>query len=473
MNKKLLLLLLLFLSTLSNAQTRPKLSTDTEEYWYYIQFCNGGNVIQDMGNNANLLTKAKTEGLTSQLWKFTGTKNNYVIVSKGGRKMNYASERFQAGSTSSLKFTLISTSNTNYAPAWELQPKGQSYCVNQWGGAGVDKPLGQWNAGDNNNPLIFIPEDPITDLIPEISNGNGETWYYIQFEKGGAVLQDMGTGERLKTKIPRKQDSQLWKVTRTSTGYMLTSKQGNAITYSEGYFQANSTNSVSFEILQSASTNYALALELQRVGSENCMNQWERAGLERKLGEWKYGDDNNSLLFVSPENMDELQEGVTGKLSDYVGGTEIKNLHLPACTTIGDSAFIACSALEQLSFPYSNPPVYGKNAFSTPENTYIELDNQDNTLVLKWRNINEWNAFKWKSFSGIDEVDTPDWEISISGNNLIILGLIPDREVGLLSLTGSRQYFMPLSDGTLNVVLSPGFYIINQYNKSEKIIITK
>ena len=39
------------------AQTLPELSTETNEVWYYIQFKNGNAVLQDMGENTNVLTK--------------------------------------------------------------------------------------------------------------------------------------------------------------------------------------------------------------------------------------------------------------------------------------------------------------------------------------------------------------------------------------------------------------------------------
>lgn len=472
--KKNFLVLLLFLFSVvsSNSQTRPKLSTDTDEYWYYIQFKNGGAVIQDMGNNTDLLTKSKVEGLASQLWKLTGTKDNYIFISKEGRKINYVSDRFQA-SSGSVKLALLSTSNTTYAPAWELKRTGQSQCMNQWGGAGTDKPLGQWNAGDNNNPLIFLPEDPFKELIPEISD-NEDIWHYIRFKNGGAVLQDIGNGEMLKTKVARKrQDSQLWKITRSAEGYAIQSKSGNKIAFSNGHFLTSAEHSCAFTFLPTTNTTHAPALELQRTGSGKCMNQWTGAGLDRLLGEWDYGDDNNPLLFIKPEDMDDMQNPITGNLLDYTGCSKIKTLSLPSCTRIGEYAFYAATVLEQLSFPHCNPPAYGKKAFYNPENTTIAIDNQNNTIVSKWRAIEEWDAFIWKNISSTGNTNAPEWLINIRGNDLTISGLTPGAETRLISITGEIQSFSPTPNGTLHITLPGGFYIVNQDNKSQKIIITK
>lgn len=471
--RHLLLFVLLFSVSLLNAQKRPRLSTDATEYWYYIQFSAGEGVIQDMGNNANLLTKAKVDGNAAQLWKFTGTKDNYTIECKTGRKMNYASNYFQASSTSSVKFKLLSTANTTYAPGWELQRVGQSTCLNQSGKAGIDRELVQWKAGVGPNVLLCVAADPNTDLIPEESDARDEVWYYIQFKRGGGtVLQDLGDGQNLKTKVARKQDSQLWKVIKKADGYVIESKLGNKISYSGTYFQTSSTDYVEFNILQTANATYAPALELQRVGTLKCMNQWESPGINRLLGEWAHGNQNNPLVFVLPEHMKDLQEP-DGKIRNYVGCTKLKNLQLPSCKAIGEGAFSLCTALEYLNFPYSTPPSYGKKAFANPENIAIEIDNQNATIVYKWRKIAEWNAFKWESSTNIETIGVAQWEIDVWGNNLIVSGLTPNVEVRIVSLAGTQYHFMPSQNGVLNTTLPAGFYIVNQYNKSEKIIVTK
>ncbi|MHB9055409.1 MAG: glycosyl hydrolase family 95 catalytic domain-containing protein [Paludibacteraceae bacterium] len=140
------------------AQTMPVISTYGNDTWYYIQFKNGNGVMQDMGENVNVLTKNAVKGNTSQLWKVTGTADNYLIVSQNGRRLVFSgtASRFQASSTNTAVFKFKATTNTSYIPAWELQQAGRTQYMNQYGGAGIDRQLGEWNFADPNNPLIFI-----------------------------------------------------------------------------------------------------------------------------------------------------------------------------------------------------------------------------------------------------------------------------------------------------------------------------
>lgn len=164
---------------------------------------------------------------------------------------------------------------------------------------------------------------------------------------------------------------------------------------------------------------------------------------------------------------------IKGYATDYVGCTKLQTLHLPACMAIGDSAFIACSEIELLTFPYSEPPVYGINAFTKPETITIRIDDQDGELISRWREIPEWNAFIWDIADNIEDIKGTKWEIIRSGNDLFVSGLNPNEQVRIITAGGIVQSFVTTSDGTLNVTLPGGFYIVNQANKSERIIITK
>lgn len=160
MKKTLLFLLwaILFPFGVLKAQTLPVISTETDTVWYYIKFKNGGAVLQDMGEGAILMTQVARAGNKAQLWKVTGTANAYVITSQYGRSISYSSSasRFTTNASSSIKFKFIATTNATYAPAWELQRAGQSTCMNQFGGAGSGRQLGEWSASDVNNPLEFV-----------------------------------------------------------------------------------------------------------------------------------------------------------------------------------------------------------------------------------------------------------------------------------------------------------------------------
>lgn len=175
MKKKLLLVCLTLICLFGvDAQTMPQLSTAGFETWYYIQFKNGGGVIQDMGAGQKLLTKTAAENNLGQLWKITSTGTNlYLLTSKLGNKMAFSTSlsRFitnAAGGNLVLKATPV----TAYIPAWEIGVTSAS-TMNQFGGAGVEKEIGQWSS-DANNPLEFLlpavlrfPQ-PLPDKLTEV-----------------------------------------------------------------------------------------------------------------------------------------------------------------------------------------------------------------------------------------------------------------------------------------------------------------
>ena len=148
----------------------PKFSDAEKEYWYFLSFSNGNNTIQDngAGNNATLSSADPTDG---QLWKFVGTPTNFQLISKSG---NYAyikgtgnsarlSTRKNLGQTGG--FSMTETSNSNYAPAWEIKDNSitaTNAYFNQWQGAVKGHEIGLYALADPGNPITFISPDKMT-----------------------------------------------------------------------------------------------------------------------------------------------------------------------------------------------------------------------------------------------------------------------------------------------------------------------
>ncbi len=147
------------------AQTLPTFSTDDSETWYVIQFCRGEAALTDMGEAKNLQTADVDKTSNAQLWKIVGTQDNCEIISKSGRHIYYNGSRYAASASKSGQLRLVATTNSTYAPAWEIQSVagGAGNSMNQWGGSGSGRELGSYNAGDVNDPLLFV--DPAT--LPE------------------------------------------------------------------------------------------------------------------------------------------------------------------------------------------------------------------------------------------------------------------------------------------------------------------
>lgn len=156
--------MLIAFCALLSAQTLPTFSTTDAETWYLIQFRNGEAALQDMGEDANLMTAAIDKTNEAQLWKIEGTQSKCEIISKAGRHIYYNGSKYATSASQSGNLKLVKTANATYAPAWEIQTSTTSgSSMNQWGGAGAGKELGSWQANDPNNPLLFI--DPAT--LPE------------------------------------------------------------------------------------------------------------------------------------------------------------------------------------------------------------------------------------------------------------------------------------------------------------------
>ena len=292
------------------------LADENGDVWYYIQFKNGNAVLQDMGDNVNLKTQTKQiTNADSQLWKLTGSEDNYIMIGKSGRKITYANSYFQASSTASVVLKLISTTNATYAPAWEIQRKTSSSSMNQWSGAGAGRDLGEWSAGDPNNPLLFVAVNEIRTMYPKISSedNSNETWYYIQFKNGNGVIQDMGDNANLLTKKPSKSLAQLWKVTGTADNYTIIGKSGRKINFSDSRFKASSDASILFKILATTNVTYYPSLELQRNGSTLTMSQ-VTTGFGYELREYTVSNANNPLVFIEEANM-EAEAEITGSAS--------------------------------------------------------------------------------------------------------------------------------------------------------------
>lgn len=149
------------------AQTLPTFSTDESETWYVIQFLRGEAALMDMGEAAELMTADIDKNNEAQLWKITGTQDNCEIIDKLGRHIYYNGSLYAASSSKKGNLKLVATTNTTYTPGWEIQSQsiaGKS--MNQWGGFGTGRQLGSWNAGDPNNPLVFVEPASLPDTDP-------------------------------------------------------------------------------------------------------------------------------------------------------------------------------------------------------------------------------------------------------------------------------------------------------------------
>lgn len=163
---------------------------------------------------------------------------------------------------------------------------------------------------------------------------------------------------------------------------------------------------------------------------------------------------------------------------EYVGCTQLRNLHLPSCTAIGDSAFISCISLENLHFPHCAPPTYGKDAFPHPETIQLDLGlaypemGYTDPLLYQWMDIPEWEAFIFQIPIGIQEVAISSKQIYVDGRSLKVSGLETGNPVTITSLSGIQHVYFPSREGTLELSLPVGTYVIREGKNTHHIVVT-
>ena len=163
--RKLFTFLLLAATALGlRAAGLPKLSTDTQEYWYFLKFAQGVYVVASEGDGA-MCRSAIPTGRSTQLWKVEGSSaDGYTLTNKQGLRL-YVDATSQgsgvyaaAQPTGEMRF-LFSARGTNYAIC-PFSNSGQS--LNCWGGMGLGNDVKLYDSNDANAPMTFVAEDEMS-----------------------------------------------------------------------------------------------------------------------------------------------------------------------------------------------------------------------------------------------------------------------------------------------------------------------
>ncbi len=311
------------------AQTLPQFSTEDAPHYYKVQF-NKGAAFLSAPNATGYLQTASTTNDNSA-WQLIGTKDNFKMKSKSGRWVNFSASRFTASTTTGTALKLVASSTSG---CWEIQRVGQSMSMNQFGGAGAGKQLGEYTAGDVNNPLIFIDQ---TLTEPTFSTEGAETWYFVQFRRGGNVLADQGEGEAVRMATADPVDGQLWKLVGTKENFQLINKAGRyaeistkGLTAAEAVVGgANATPlrtsatafTPGFKLVETANGTYSPAWEISPNNkSGQGLNQWGGPNAGMSVGLYNLGDANNPLVFVTEDAMvyaDFKSVGISGYVPEH------------------------------------------------------------------------------------------------------------------------------------------------------------
>ena len=152
--------------------------------------------------------------------------------------------------------------------------------------------------------------------FPTISNDSVTQWYLIQFMNGGNALTADNSGAQITTSAATGKDSQLWKVTGSSTlGYRLTNKKGYTLYVGSAeknqmvHASSNLTGVNRFAINKTTNSTYNDAYEIQpKSNTAVSMNLWGGPSENRGVGLWNKADKNNPVQFVDAESFAQMSK---------------------------------------------------------------------------------------------------------------------------------------------------------------------
>lgn len=326
-NKVFTLLVACALSLTTSAQsTLPKFSAEGDTIWYQVKFKGGGGVLAEQGTNKVLLT-ASASSANLQRWAFFGSQDGFKMVSKAGNYVGYNGSRFNAvAKTAAQNLRIINGSEDGYFEIQRTSVTGQA--MNQFGGTGIGKQLGEWSCGDPNNQLYFVP---LTPIYPKFSNETESSYYFIKFPAANLYFAENGTDDLVRLAAADAVNSQMWKLVGTKDNFQLVSRNGNyayasnkPVDTTEGGTNptpvryGKEPQAGGFKLQEAPNTEGGIGFEIvaiEKSGSK-VMNKWGGSGTNNTIGFWNTGDKNNVMQFTAETDMTYPDFKVEG-IADY------------------------------------------------------------------------------------------------------------------------------------------------------------
>lgn len=339
--RKLLLLLLVLLGVSSmQAQVLPSFSTADNPVWYHVQFKTGSNCLADQGRG-NALKTATKANVDAQKWAFIGTKDNFVLLSKKGNYVNFNSSNFTTSATG-VALKMVESTNAAASDCWEIQRKTSSQSMNQWGGTSAGVNLGEWTAGDNNNPVRFVATEA---KLPVFSTETSSTFYFVKFCQGGGYLADQGAGQSVQIAAADPIPAQKWKLVGTQSNFQLVNEAG-LYAYVDGTGNAariktrTTPDANGFSLVTTGVAAFSPNWEIHANGisGNNAFNQWGGAQLGNEIGLWAANDVNNPVEFILPKDMTYADYKVEGIDPASVSGLSKLTLWYTQPATLGGTS---------------------------------------------------------------------------------------------------------------------------------------
>lgn len=286
-------------------------STVDSPVWYQIKFTNGGAAISDAGNGNLAVTATANANADSQKWQFIGNNKSFVLRSKLGNYLSFdkSSARFATSDAGSAMMLVANGDN------YELSRVGIDNNINQWGGQGAGKQLGEYNAGDKGNLLkIYDASGNVVIMspdLPEFSTDDSETWYFLNFQAGNNVMLSAGLNKSVLRSSPIPVDGAFWKLVGTQNNLQIVNKLGEYLIISgtgDGCVKTSSSPyATGFSLVPFEGNNYKEAWEIKDNKTDAAgnafINQHGGTSVGGRFGLWKHNDGNNALKFIPTDEM--------------------------------------------------------------------------------------------------------------------------------------------------------------------------
>lgn len=281
--------------------------------WYQIKTKSGfylrGDNLDENGNvqmpNSSSLDKAA-------LWCVVGdATNGYTFYNMA---VGAETPMCMNNSTSRAQFVALGTDGYtaffDFVDSQKTDASNTYWCVRKhdgtnntyyWNPQGDPMQLTYWNASGatNDNGSAFLFTEVELDLS-KFSTEASPKWFSVEFKTGGHFLTDKGNGNNLVTAAAADGNEEYWMFIGDCFGFKMKSRLGNYVCYGDNRFKTTNDATAASELIFVAGKTEG-TYELQRVGSNNCMNQNGGTGVGAQLGEWTKYDPNNPFYLNEVE----------------------------------------------------------------------------------------------------------------------------------------------------------------------------
>ena len=146
----------------------PQFSTDGNENWYYIFFCQNNLSLRAASNDLPVTTSAFNGEQDLQMWKMVGTPEEFTLVNATGRVLSFKGKYFRTTKTleNGLKLRLHSFEGTGADERFEIEYPGAEGDNRYLATSGTEKNVAPKAQGDPANAITLIP---VTDTYCKVT----------------------------------------------------------------------------------------------------------------------------------------------------------------------------------------------------------------------------------------------------------------------------------------------------------------